>query len=470
METRQVFRILTIWALLLCASMSRAADIVATGSGNWSSTVPNAPWPSGIVPGTNDDVEVEAPFNVTVDSTAAAQYIFGGGTVTMSPGSTLRIVGDPAGAQGTFQLALLDTSAPSNTVIYSGNPFWAKHQDYYNLVFSNSVATNQLDFYNGTVNSQDPAAAMHIAGDMTVFGKIKVQQGDDFSIHGNLTIGTNSAWDCSSYALSVSGNTTVNGLLLDLDGALGTNYFGGNLTVTATSIGWNVSDVTQWGIGGSLTNNGLIVGKGYGSIAFDGTGVITGSRSIKLPTITVNGTYTIASTITLTTNTPTLNGTLVFDLANTNQIILQTNAGTALYYSGSLNVVNSGAPPASGNTYQLFKAQSYGGAFDTENFPSLPAGLSWVDNLAASGSISVTGTAVSPPVITAYQYSPATHQFTLTWSSVPTVTYSILLATNLKSGSFTNVLATGVPSGGSSTTDTLTVPSGSAGFIRISQP
>ena len=108
--------------------------------------------------------------------------------------------------------------------------------------------------------------------------------------------------------MMVAGNTMVDGLLLDLDGALGSNYFGGSVTVSAAAIGWNVSDVVHWGIGGSLTNNGTIVGKGYGSISFDGTGFIAGSKSIKIPTMTVNGTYTIGTTITLVTNTPTLNG------------------------------------------------------------------------------------------------------------------------------------------------------------------
>ena len=79
----------------------------------------------------------------------------------------------------------LDTSAPSNTVVFLNNPFWAKHQNYCNLVFSNMVTTNLIDFYNGNVSTLDPAAAMTISGDMTVVGKIKVQEGADFTIQGN---------------------------------------------------------------------------------------------------------------------------------------------------------------------------------------------------------------------------------------------------------------------------------------------
>src|ERR1039458_1370136 len=197
MKTKQIFTVLTVLSTLLFASNGRAAEtiITATGSGNWSSTVTNAPWPDGIVPATNNAVAVYAPNNITVDSTATIAYIVGSGTVTMAPGATLNILGSANGGEGTQDLVgLLDTSATGNTVIYSGNWFWAKHQNYYNLVFNNST-TNIYDFYNGPSSGSD--VAMTIFGDMTVIGKGKVQEGNDFTIGGNLIIGTNSTWDCS---------------------------------------------------------------------------------------------------------------------------------------------------------------------------------------------------------------------------------------------------------------------------------
>ena len=216
--------------------------------------------------------------------------------------------------------------------------------------------------------------------------------------------------------------------MIDLDGALGSNYFAGNVTVAAGSIGWNITDVTQWAIGGSLSNNNLIVGKAYGSISFDGTGLITG-KPFNIPTITVNGTYTIGTTITLATNTPTLNGTLVFDLANTNQLVMQsypTNPLT-LYYSGNLTVINSGAAPISGNIYKFFNATNYAGAFNSETFPNLPAGLSWVDNLLTSGSIAVTGSALGSPVLS---LSRSGSLLTLSWDSTTFPGYSVQGQTN----------------------------------------
>lgn len=466
-----------LWTFALRAQV----DITATGSGNWYSTVPDAPWPGGNVPNSTNGVDIESPNTVTINSNAAIAYIYGSGTVIMGTNTALNIL-DPAGAIGTYQLGTLNTSAASNTVIYSGNPFWAKHQNYYNLVFSNTVITNQDSFYNGFVNSQDPAAAMTVAGNMTVIGDILVQQGADFTIQGSLLLGTNSSWDCSSFNLTVVSNTTIGGKMTDLNGALGNNVFAGNVTVISNIVGgtlsgrangyWDISDVTNWNVGGNLiiTNQGLVVGHGYGSINFNGTNNAITGQPFTIPTMVVNGTYAIGATITLLTNTPTLSGTLVFDLANTNEIILRsypTNQLT-LYYNGGLNVVNSGPPPASGNIYTFFNATSYGGAFASENLPSLTAGLSWVDNLATSGSITVTGTASSPPVITQWHYNPVTRQFTLTWLSANSALYSVRTTPSLNSPSWTT-LQSNIPSGGSTTTAAVTMPVGTAGFLQVFQ-
>ncbi|MGC3957276.1 MAG: hypothetical protein QM813_04705 [Verrucomicrobiota bacterium] len=290
MKITQAFGI-TVAALaaLLVVPSGHAADITATGSGNWSSTVPDAPWPDGIVPGTNDSVDVESPFTITVDTDTTCAFLYGSGTVTLASGVKLDILGDLAGAQGAQQLAVLDATATGCTVNYHGNPFWAKRTDYYHLIFSGAG-----DFYNGIIPGS-PAVPMNIAGNMLISGtNVAVQQGADITIGGNLTItGATNKWDTSSFFLTVKSNTSLTGfraLLVDLDGALGSNYFTGNMTVGASVLAWNISDVTQWALGGSLTNQGLIAGKGYGSIDFKGAGIITGN-TLKLPTITVSGSY-----------------------------------------------------------------------------------------------------------------------------------------------------------------------------------
>jgi hypothetical protein len=388
------------------------------------------------VPSTNDTVEIEAPYVITVDTNEACSTLYAlytsGGTVILAPGVTLDVF-DPTGATGTYELGELNATATGCTVNYHCNSWWAKQTDYYNLIFSNPANT-PTDFNNGAVAGNNyTATPIHVLGDMTISGtNIKVQQGADMWIGGNLWIlGATNTWDCSVGSLTVVSNTCLLGtrdLLLDLDGADGSNYFGGNITISSNALAWNLTDVITWGVGGSLTNQGLIAGKAYSSISFDGTGTITG-KPLTIPTMTVNGTYTIGTTITLTTNTPTLNGTLVFDLASTNQLILQSSPTNplTLYYSGALDVINSGAAPGPGNTYKFFSATNYDGTFASTSFPSLGAGLSWVNNLLSNGSITVAGTIVGSPTLA---YSKNGAMLTLSWDSTNFPGFSVQAQTN----------------------------------------
>lgn len=155
----------------------------------------------------------------------------------------------------------------------------------------------------------------------------------------------------------------------------------------------------------------------------------------------MTGTYEIGATINVLTNTPGLDGSaLVFDLANPGRINLSTNAnqGTNLaaigtfYYptNGSLDIINSGSAPVSGANYQFFNAQSYSGSFASVNLPSLPNGLSWVNNLDTGGSITVIGGLLTPPVLT---LSRIGGQLTLSWNSTTYPGYEVQAQTN-KSG------------------------------------
>jgi hypothetical protein len=442
-------------ALFLFALSGRAADIVAINSGNWGDPTI---WKTGTVPGTNDDADIEAPYNVTVDTNASVQYIYGSGTLTMGPNSTLNVVSDPAGANGTTGITgAFDTSAPGNTVIYSGNAFWCKHQNYYNLVMSGTNTPN--NFYNGNTGS-DSAVAMTIAGDMTISGTVAVQAGDDITVNGNLSIGNGCIWDCSSFYITVGGNTTVGGILYDLDGALGSNHFGGNITINPGGQ-WNITDVVHWFAGGSVTNNGIMRGVGYGSITFGGTGAISG-KPFTIPTMVIDGTYTIGTAITLKTNTPTLNGTVIFDIAQTNQILL--TAGTNwIWYGGNLNVINSGAAPTAGRTYKFFNAPGYGGGFATTSFPTLSGGLSWEDDLATSGSITVTSGTTAHPTLYVLKNG---NQLTLFWDSTTFPGFSVKALTNSSGLGGGTWSATG--SGTNSPFQTSVNPNNPAVFFRLS--
>ncbi|HEY5297655.1 MAG TPA: hypothetical protein VIK59_07005 [Verrucomicrobiae bacterium] len=492
------FSLLIGLSILNFLSVSRADDFNAVQSGNWSDPatwVDNTVATNGTVPGPNDDADIPSGFNVTVDTNVVVEYIYDYGTVTMAPNSSLNLLQDAAIATSIT----LDATAIGNTVIYSANPFFAYQTNYYNFELIQTNYVNPLppygspwQYFNNFSSSAGPTP-MTIAGNMTLIGAVEVQQGtdspgvsSDISIGGNLIIGTGCAWDTSGANLTVAGDTFIYGSLQDLNGALGSNYFGGNVIVVGPSNslqtyagsgiytnGWYVSDVTTWGIGGNLTNDGSIFGQGYGSISFDRMGAIAGSNVLTIPTIAINGNYSIDDTIVLTTNTPTLNGTLVFDIARTNQIILRyapslttTNTTMTNYYGGDLIVINSGAAPTSGKSYQLFSASNYAGAFGSISLPTLPAGLSWIDSLATNGSITVTGTAVggSSPILT---LSRSGNVLTLSWDSTTFPGYSVQGQTN-SAGLRSNWSATG---SGTISPFTVTIsPSNPPVFFRLSNP
>lgn len=486
MKTTLAAKTVTILFLSLLASLCHAADITATNSGNWSDT--NI-WMGGVVPGENDDADIQPGVNVLVDTNVTIQFIYDAGTVTMGQNDTLIITTDTSISAETT----LNATTPGCTVMYTCNPYNTRIVSYYNLILNNTnwvpPASPYLyhyeDFNNFANAFVTTATPMTVYGDMTIMGYVKVQEanvaGVPITVNGNLTIGSGCAWDCSSGTLIVKSNLYLCGMLEDLDGANGSNYIGGNVVVTGPSVGgktwsggtytngWYLGDVVTWGIGGSLTNDGAIYGIGYASIFFNGTGSFGGTNILTIPTLTISpaAAYTIADTIMLTTNNANLYGTLTFDLANTNQIDLipYPGAGTTLtnYYAGGLNVINSGPAPTTGETFKLFNGAYYTGSFVPENLPALPAGLYWIDNLLTTGSLVVGGT-TGRPVLSLLQVG---NQLKLAWDSTTYQGYSIQAQTN-RNGLGGNWSPAG---SGTSSPFLVTVnPTNPAVFYRLSNP
>jgi hypothetical protein len=186
--------------------------------------------------------------------------------------------------------------------------------------------------------------------------------------------------------------------------------------------------------------------------------------------MTINGTYAIDTTVVLTTNTPVINGTVVFDLARTNQIVL--NAGTnAIWYTtnGTLDVINSGAAPGSGQNYQLFDNvanTNYDGVFGSINLPSLSPGLFWVDNLPANGSITVGGSAGYPTITLSRNGTT----LSVSWNTSSYPGYEVLTLTN-SAGVITNLSSSWKATGSNSSPAYFTInPNGPPMFFRLRNP
>ncbi|MDB6112956.1 MAG: hypothetical protein JWR69_4706 [Pedosphaera sp.] len=430
----------------LFLSVSQAATMVATGSGNWSSTIPDAPWPGGIVPASTDNVTVNTPYNVTVDTTATVDYITGGGTVTMAANSTLNVTGNSGGTG--VEVATLDATATGNTVNYQGNTYFTKYTTYYNLTWSGYGAPYIT-------------SSLTVLNDFTMSGSNGGQAGDGGVFVGHdLSVGPNCVWDVSCAPVSVANNTLISGILKIGCGSGNIASFK-DVTVNAGGT-FNLGDTIRSAISGNLTNNGTITGTGNASIHFTGTGQITGSSPVSPPTVSFEGTTTIGDTLNLA-HTPKFLGTVVFDLANLQQV----NCAGTLSFGNALSVINTGGTLATGSSYQLFSAPSYNApnTFATINLPSLAPGLSWVTNLTTTGTISITDTAGGgSPVISLLNSGGS---LTLSWDSTTYPGYTVQAQTNSASGGISgNWVNTG-----SGTPYTVPInPADPAVFFRLVHP
>jgi hypothetical protein len=122
----------------------------------------------------------------------------------------------------------------------------------------------------------------------------------------------------------------------------------------------------------------------------------------------VNGSITSVANSTIVPGSPSTAGTLTVTNAATlggNTIMLLNNSGnssqlvaTNINYGGTLTVSNLGPALAAGNSFNLFNAAGYSGAFANIVLPALAAGLGWNTNaLNTNGTLSVVVTA-SPQI------------------------------------------------------------------------
>jgi autotransporter-associated beta strand protein len=168
-------------------------------------------------------------------------------------------------------------------------------------------------------------------------------------------------------ASSYSGGTTIsNGMLL-------VNNVGGSAT------GTNAVTVAN---GGALGGTGKI----SGAVTVNSGGALTPGNPL--------GTLTISNNLTLAVNSTTFMHIQYSQLTNNAVKVTGT-----LTEGGTLNVTNIGvAAFASGDSFKLFNATNYSGAFANIVLPSLPVGLAWNTNaLNASGTLSVA--VIAKPVI-----------------------------------------------------------------------
>jgi pectate lyase len=124
--------------------------------------------------------------------------------------------------------------------------------------------------------------------------------------------------------------------------------------------------------GKSLIGNGTIRGS-----------VIVASGSTIAPGFSI-GTFNITNALTFqsgSTNVMELNATL-----HTNDLITGLSS---VSYGGRLIVTNLNGTLTAGDSFKLFHAESYSGAFTSITLPPLPGNLIWTNKLAVNGTLAV---------------------------------------------------------------------------------
>jgi autotransporter-associated beta strand protein len=164
-----------------------------------------------------------------------------------------------------------------------------------------------------------------------------------------------------------SGSTTVNGGILKV------------INPNGTATGYGAVTVAN---GGTLAGNGIIAG----SVTVNSGGALAPGNPL--------GTLLLSNNLILAAGSTTLVQVQHSPLTNDAVKILGI-----LNEGGTLNVTNSGAAAlANGDTFNLFNAANYSGAFTTFVLPQLTGNLAWnTSALKTSGTLSVV--ALTQPTI-----------------------------------------------------------------------
>ena len=157
---------------------------------------------------------------------------------------------------------------------------------------------------------------------------------------------------------------------------------------------------------------------------FTGLGLVANAAS----DLTVHS----GGTLIVHTNVQVNSGTFSVESGGNVQIDLGSKiTATNVVYGGTLTVSSNNITLAANQSYMLFSAPTYSGAFVTINLPALTSNLSWTNTLLSNGTIAVKSTA-SP---TSMQFSTISYSGTqMVFSGsggTPNATYVVLTSTNL---------------------------------------
>jgi hypothetical protein len=213
------------------------------------------------------------------------------------------------------------------------------------------------------------------------------------------------------------------------------NFNGGTLSVRAATVANDALFTVGNGSSAALYN---MAGTNTHSFA---SGIRVATNGVLAGNGNLNSVLTVASGGTLSPGTsigrivlffpPSLQGNVLMEISKSGLSLAsdRVEVSTAFTYGGTLTVSNLGpAALTAGDSFQLFSAPGYSGAFTTITLPALPVGLTWTNKLLVNGSIEVIGVAL--PKFESINVSGTNLIFTGTGGS-PGANYAVLTATNV---------------------------------------
>jgi T5SS/PEP-CTERM-associated repeat protein len=204
-----------------------------------------------------------------------------------------------------------------------------------------------------------------------------------------------------------SGTLRANSLAADTGGGSGSrvNFTGGNLQLGATDYRFQnpftIGDGTNTAVFEMLTGGTHI----FAALVVSSNAFLKGVGTIATAPVSIKNGGTLAPGTTAL-GTITINGNLVLSAGSTNIMKLDATSGTAdsltgmasVTFGGTLQLGNLTGSLAAGNSFKLFTATNYFGAFANLSPASPGPGLSWNTNqLNINGVLGVSSTATPAP-------------------------------------------------------------------------
>lgn len=258
----------------------------------------------------------------------------------------------------------------------------------YRLATSFILETNAtFSFFNGNGGS---GSGTVINGTVVLNGLAHLQIGDSTVTFSNVISGTGGFyWDNYNNTVLFTATNTYQGTTDIRSGR--TLALAGNGSISAsTNISLAASAVLD--VSGRVDQR-LTLADGQ---TLQGDGAVNGNLTVGAGAAIAPGGVGSIGTLTVS-NSVTLSGTTEIDVNQSASTEDQLNCAGGITYGGVLNVGNLAGTLAAGDTFQVFNAASYSGAF-TSITPEPGPGLAWDPTALATGALKVVTSAVHPKI------------------------------------------------------------------------